>query len=232
MNHSRAWKSTLATALVALLLVAATALVTVLVTERQPVDTIVTADQNTRVAVIGDSYSSGSDNAVVWPSLVAQSSALSMVNFAIPGAGYVGGTGESGPFSNQLDRAVAAKPDVVVVFGGINDVGKSVELIRQAATDLLAELVRRLPASQVIVLGPLWHEEPPPEAALLIDGAVSAAADEANTPYVRLIDEKWLVPPGLVQADGIHPTDMGQSAMAREIGPILQREIRQPGKES
>lgn len=231
-KNRRSVLTTTSTVLVALLLVAASVLVTYVVTQRQPVDQINTADSDVTIAVIGDSYTSGLNNAFTWPSVIADGSSLAISNFAIPGAGYVGGEGESGPFFDQLDRAVAAKSDVIIVFGGINDVGKTPELIQQSATDLLAELVRQAPESRVLVFGPIWHEDPPPEAALVIDRSVAAAAAETKVPYVPLIEMDWLVGEGLIQADEIHPTDEGQIVLARELGPLLQQQLRELGTEN
>lgn len=218
-----------ATLLVAVLLVAASVSVTYVVTRQPPAEQPTSSDRGIHISLIGDSYSSGLNNTVIWPDLVADGSPLAISNFALPGSGYVGGAGESGPFGNQLERAVAAKPDVIVVFGGINDVGKTPELIQQAATDLFGELSRRAPESRVVALGPLWHDIPPPEAAVVINDAVARAATEARVPFVRLIDEDWLVGDGLIQPDDIHPTDAGQEVMARELGPLLQRELRRTG---
>lgn len=211
----------------ALLLILATATTTLALTRSEQHPPPPSTSGPLRIAVIGDSYSSGLDNAVVWPTLIAESSDLSISNLAVPGSGYVGGAGESGPFSAQVDKALATKPDLIVVFGGINDVGKSVDLINQSATDLFFELARRAPEVPRIVFGPLWHEDPPPEVALTIDAAINRAADQTSSPYVRLIDKTWLVGPGLIQDDGIHPTDQGQTIIASELAGILQTKIRE-----
>ncbi|MCW2685538.1 MAG: hypothetical protein JWR37_428 [Mycobacterium sp.] len=219
--------SQIATVVVAVLLVAATAMTTLALTRDTSSAPPATPNNMIRVAVIGDSYSSGLGNNVVWPSLLAGSADLSISNVAFPGAGYVGGTGESGPFAGQIDKALASKPDIIVVFGGINDVGKSKELITQSAIDLFAGLTRRAPTARLIVLGPLWHEDPAEEAFYALDSAVNQGADDTHTTYISLIRETWLVGDGLIQSDGIHPTDEGQSILARQFGPVLLREIRQ-----
>ena len=40
------------------------------------------------IAVVGDSYSAGHLNRVVWPTLLAQRTGWSVANFALPGAGF------------------------------------------------------------------------------------------------------------------------------------------------
>jgi hypothetical protein len=41
------------------------------------------------IAVIGDSYTAGIQNWVVWPTLLAQRTGWSVSNFALPNAGFV-----------------------------------------------------------------------------------------------------------------------------------------------
>jgi lysophospholipase L1-like esterase len=226
----RKWKPQLATLIVAILLVAATVLVTLAVARPKPAAPVAACDHTLRVAVIGDSYSAGLHNGIVWPSLVAGSSKLSISNVALPGSGYVGGIGETPPFAGQADKALASKPDIIIVFGGLNDVGLSTDLITSAATGLFTNLITRAPGAKLIVFGPIWHDDPAPPSALEIDSAVAAAANAAHATYVRLIDEKWLVGEGLIQDDGIDPTDQGQTTLARELGPLIQRQIRQQGQ--
>lgn len=216
----------LVTVALALLLVVATVTATLAL---RPASKIVLAspDQTVRVAVLGDSYTSGLNNTVVWPSLLAATTDLAFSNVAFPGAGYVGGVGESGPFAEQVERALASKPDVIVVFGGINDVGKSDDLVTQSAIDLFAQLTRRAPNANLLVLGPIWHEPNLPESFFRLDDAIAKAAAASDYPYTSLIREDWLEGAGLIQADQIHPTDAGQVILERNLGPVLTEQIRQ-----
>ena len=226
----KAWilarKSQIGTVVVAVLLVAATAMTTIVLTGDAPQMVASAPDDAVRVSVIGDSYSSGSGNHMVWPSLVAAGSQLSVSNEAFPGAGYVAGAGHNGPFAAQIDKALASKPAVIVVFGGMSDVLKSDGLVTQSATDLFIELIRRAPTVKLMVLGPIWHTDPVPEPLLRLDSAVASAARATHTTYTPLIQEKWLIGDGLIQDDGFTPTDQGQSVLARQLGPILLGYIR------
>jgi lysophospholipase L1-like esterase len=216
----------LATVLVALLLVVATAATTVALTRTSPKTVVAAPESILRVAVIGDSYTSGLNNTVVWPSLLASHSQLALSNVAFPGAGYVGGTGESGPLADQADKALASKPDVIVVFGGINDVGRSSDLITQAAIDLFTSLARRAPNASLLVFGPIWHEPNLPQSFYALDDAIAAGARSSHARYTSLIREGWLVGDGLIQADQVHPTDAGQMVLERELGPLLLAQVR------
>jgi hypothetical protein len=230
----RAWifarKSQIGTALVAVLLVTATATATIVLTGRGSEVVASTPDPTVRVSVIGDSYSSGLGNQAVWPALVAVGSQLSISDVAFPGAGYVSGAGRTGPFTAQIDKALASKPALIVIFGGTTEVATAPGLIAQAATDLFGELIRRAPTTKVMVLGPIAHTDPVPEPYMKLDAAVAGAAGATHTTYVSLINEKWLVGEGLIQDDGMTPTDLGQSVLARHLSPILQDHVRKLDK--
>jgi hypothetical protein len=213
--------------MLAVLLVAATATATIVLTDHASEMAASAPNDAVRVSVIGDSYSSGSgNNNMVWPSLVAAGSQLSISNEAFPGTGYVAGAGHNGPFAAQLDKALASKPAVIVVFGGMSDPAQSDNLITQSATDLFLELTRRAPTVKLMVLGPISHTYPVPEPFVRLNTAVASAADATHTTYIPLIQEKWLVGDGLIQGDGFTPTDEGQSVLARQLGPILLGYIR------
>jgi hypothetical protein len=216
------------TVVLALLLIAATATATVAVTKRvqrplPPPDGLV------RVSVIGDSYSAGSDNAVVWPTLIASGSPLSISVVAVPDASYAGDAGQSGRFAEQIDKALASKPSVIVVFGGLGDVGEPDGQITQSAIDLFAELIRRAPTTKLVVIGPIWHTQPVPDDFTAIDVDLEKAARITHTTYISLIQKDWLVADGLMQGDTA-PTDEGQAVLARQLNPILQQQIHDPSK--
>ena len=230
----RAWilsrKSLIGTVSLALLLVIATATATFALTH-EPHEAVASAPEDiVRVSVIGDSYSSGLGNQTAWPSLVAAGSQLSISDVAFPGTGYVAETEHSGSFAAQVDKALASKPAVVVVFGGMSDASVSDGLIAQSATDLFLRLIRLAPKAKLIVLGPISPADPASDRFLKLDSTVAGAAQATHTTYVRLIQEKWLVGDGLIQADGFSPTDQGQSALARHLSPVLLGAIRKQDK--
>ncbi|OZF51312.1 hypothetical protein CH291_07035 [Rhodococcus sp. 14-1411-2a] len=211
-----------ANAAVVVALIAAVALVVAaVVRDDAPPPTVTAADTPLKVSVVGDSYSRGLPDTVVWPTLAAESTGWSVNNVSIFSAGYVATDG-NGTYADQIDAAVADDPDVVFVVGGINDVGKPPELIMQRAIDTLGELARRAPRAKLVVMGPIWHEIPVPEAAAVIDDSVRAAASMLRLPYLSVVGEDWLVPEGMIQEDGIHPTEAGQRVLAQQIVASLE----------
>lgn len=223
------WRSTIGTVVLALLLVAATATTTVVLTSRTAETVPPPPDGPVRVSVIGDSYSAGSDNDVIWPSLVAAESPLSISAVAVADASYAGGAGQSGRFAEQIDKALASKPGLIVVFGGTGDVTLPDEQITQSAIDLFAELIRRAPNVKLVVLGPIWHQDPVPDVFVALDKDIAEAARTTHTTYISLIREDWLVADGLMRGD-IAPTDEGQSVLARRLNPILLEQVRESSR--
>lgn len=220
-------KSLAGSAALAVLLVVTTATATMVLTSKKTEPVPPPPSGPLRVAVIGDSYSAGSGNDVTWPALMAAGSPLSISDVAVADASYAGGAGQSGPFAQQIDKALASKPGVIVVFGGLGDAGLPNQQITQSATDLFAELIRRAPNVKLIVLGPIWHDDPVPDVFKTLDADIAAAARTTHTSYVPLIAEKWLIGDGLMQGDSA-PTDEGQSVLATRLNSILLEQIRQP----
>ncbi|CAN5603582.1 SGNH/GDSL hydrolase family protein [soil metagenome] len=216
--------SGLGTVVLVLLLVAATAATTGAVTARTR-HPLPPADSLVRVSVIGDSYSAGSANEVVWPTLMAAGSPLSISDVAVRDASYAGGAGRSGRFAEQVDKALASKPAVIVVFGGLGDAGRLGDQITQSAIDLFAELTRRAPTTKLVVLGPIWHTQPVPDVFIALDVHLENAARVTHTTYISLIHEDWLLADGAMQGD-IAPTDTGQLILARQLNPVLLEQIR------
>ncbi|KRE26659.1 hypothetical protein ASG82_08905 [Mycobacterium sp. Soil538] len=182
-----------------------------------------------RISVIGDSYSAGSDNDVTWPSLVAAASPLSISDVAVAESSYAGRAGQSGRFADQVDKALASKPDVIVVFGGIGDVALPNQQITQSAVDLFTELSRRAPDAELLVFGPIWHQHPVPDVFVTLDSDIAKAANTTHTTYVSLIREKWLVADVLMRRN-VAPTDEGQSVLAQHLRPLLMEHIRETSK--
>ena len=219
-------RSMIGTVVLALLLVVATATTTVVLTSRTGETVPPPPNGPVRVSVIGDSYSAGSNNDVTWPSLVAAGSPLSISDVAVADASYAGGAGQSGRFAEQIDKALASKPGVIVVFGGLGDAGLPDDQITQSAIDLFAELTRRAPNVKLVVFGPIWHHDPVPDVFMALDADLATAAKTTHTNYISLIRERWLIADGLMQGDAA-PTDDGQSVLARRLNPLLLEQVRE-----
>jgi hypothetical protein len=63
------------------------------------------------IAVVGDAYSAGVRNRVVWPTPLAQRTGWSVANFALPDAGFAADDRGGQSFVYQVERAHGAARD-------------------------------------------------------------------------------------------------------------------------
>ncbi len=188
-----------------------------------------------RIAVIGDSYTTGGDlgglgpkgwTARAWRELSSYRIPVSADVGAEGGAGY-GTRGNHGSVFEDL-TARTVKPDdkLVVFFGSRNDQG-----VDPAQLSILAfgtfQLARRIaPSATFLVIGPPWPTADPPAAVVRIRDALQYQAGVAGARFVDPIAEGWFVGhPELIGADGVHPTDAGHAYMADKIAPQIAAEL-------
>jgi lysophospholipase L1-like esterase len=190
------------------------------------------------VAVVGDSYTTGTDEGGLgpksWPVLAWQTLAARGVRIAADvaaegRAGY-GAPGDHGSVFEDL-AARAVKPDdaVVVFFGSRNDQGFHPEdpgLLAERARAAF-DLARRLaPSARLLVIGPPWPTADVPESMLLVRDMLNAAAHAAGAAFVDPIGDGWFVDrPDLIGADGVHPNDAGHEYLADKIAPLIRTQL-------
>ena len=188
-----------------------------------------------RVAVIGDSYTTGGDlgglgqkgwPARAWQALAARGMPITADVGAEGGAGY-GTRGNHGSVFEDLTAATVRPDDVLVVFfGSRND-----QNVEPTQLSILAygtfQLARRIaPTAAFLVIGPPWPTANPPEGVLRIRDALHYQAQMAGAVFVDPIAEGWFVGrPDLIGADGVHPTDAGHAYMAEMIAPLIGAQL-------
>lgn len=180
-----------------------------------------TDSANRKVAVIGDSFSSGSANDVVWPDVLAALHRVDITNASLSGSGYVAGADDLGTFADQVSPAASADPSVVLVVGSENDYGADPGDVRDRAAELFRELRNTAPRARVVVIGPIWSGGSVPDDMWDIDAAVETEALFAGLDYVDTLGRGWLDDPAIIQDDGDHPTDEGQYLLAADIDSAL-----------
>jgi hypothetical protein len=175
------------------------------------------------VAVVGDQYTAGIQNRLVWPTLMAQRTGWSVSNFALPDAGFVAdGRGGHG-FTYQVDRAQGAHPEVVVIVGSIADTRfADTRPISVGALDAINKI--KLGGEQALVVGPTWFETPVPQSVRRVSDAVRNVANDAGVPFLDALDPPWLTK-NQMRADLKGPNDEGQSAIADKIAAWLRSEV-------
>ncbi len=189
-----------------------------------------------RIAVIGDSYTSGSDEGGagtkgwptrVWRSLAHQGIAVTPTVAAEPGAGY-GTRGDRGSLFEDLTvRAVKPNDVLVVFFGSHNDLHVD-DLTRLSVvmygTLRLARQIAR--SAKFLVIGPAWPNADPPLAIRRIRDVLSYQAKLAKANFVDPLAARWFAGTSdLISEDGIHPTDAGHAYMAQKLAPLIGAQL-------
>jgi lysophospholipase L1-like esterase len=172
------------------------------------------------LVVIGDSYSQGWDNTVVWPELFAEAHGYRLENLSISGTGYVNTAGAT-TFVERIRQADVADPSLILFAGSRNDVLSSADEVRAAARDAFAVARKRFPDARVIAVGPIWDSSDPIPAVEAINAGVARAAEAAGVEFIDALAANWLRNPSVIHPDGIHATDDGQQDLADGIAASI-----------
>ncbi len=184
-----------------------------------------------RVAVIGDSYTTGGDlgglgpngwTARAWDELAARRVPITADVGAEGGAGY-GTRGNRGSLFEDLTARTVRPDDVLVVFfGSRNDLGVDPVQVSVLAYGTFQLARRTAPSATFLIIGPPWPTADPPADVVRIRDALQYQAQLAGATFVDPIAERWFVGmPELIGADGVHPTDAGHEYMADKIAPLI-----------
>jgi hypothetical protein len=175
------------------------------------------------VAVVGDAFTAGESNGVVWPTLLAQRTGWSVSNFAMSDAGFAADGRGGHAFTHQVERAQAARPRIILITTGQadNDLPE-MTAVTVGAIDAFDKI--QLGGQRALVIGPIWYAQPVPKKVKMVSEAVREAARIADVPFLSGIDPPWLSA-GLMQGHLHSPNDAGQSVIADRVAAWLRTEI-------
>lgn len=187
------------------------------------------------VAVIGDSYTNGTDlgglgpnswTERTWRTLTGPGLRITGVVAAEGRAGY-GVPGDHGNiFQDLTARAVKPADALVVFFGSRNDQDVDPVLLAQHVQTTFALARRLAPAARFLVIGPPWPTADVPVPVLVIRDVLASAAWAAGAAFVDPIGDRWFVDrPDLIAPDGVHPNDAGHEYMAAKIVPLMRWQL-------
>ncbi|WP_207454579.1 SGNH/GDSL hydrolase family protein [Herbiconiux sp. SYSU D00978] len=195
-------------------------------------------ERSLSVAFVGDSITEGFgfiDYDRIWPARVCAQYGWEFQQFSSGGTGYVA-VGETDIFASRIPAIVAARPDVVVLAGGTNDVWYSQSRLQAAAAGMIATLRSELPETQIILLSgflqPKYVHGNRPDGRELAD-VMQEQTDMLHALAVQhelhFIDTRPLfqVPEvgRYVLNDGIHPNNTGHARIAEQLGPLIAEAI-------
>jgi lysophospholipase L1-like esterase len=189
-----------------------------------------------KIVVMGDSYTEGTREgglgASNWLQLAARQLRREGVDMKLNADGS-GGTGYATrghggtTFVDEAKRVVEADDDIVMVFGGLNDVETPPEEVRAGVHETLAETRARAPMAQIIVVGPAYPGPDPTPEILQIRDIIADEAAQANVAFTDPIADQWFVNEPQMIGE-LHPTDEGHRYMAERLLPVLRSALAPP----
>ncbi|WNB85377.1 SGNH/GDSL hydrolase family protein [Cellulomonas sp. ATA003] len=183
------------------------------------------------LAFLGDSLTVGvgapPERGFAWQTARTLGWPIAVVD-GVSGSGFVA-PGLGRPMPARVADVVAARPDVVVVAGGSNDVfgGYDADDVGAAATALLGDLSAGLPDATVVVMGPFPTSLAGAGAASPVRDAVRSAAEAAGAHWVDAAtivtatvsaESDW---ERYISADGLHPNELGYARLAQALAAEL-----------
>ncbi|WP_099250883.1 GDSL lipase [Mycobacterium sp. shizuoka-1] len=194
--------------------------------------------QFSRIAVIGDSYTTGTDEggqgpqswtSRAWLLLANQGAKVDADVAAEGGAGY-GIRGNRGNLFEDLTVRAVNRDDVLVVFfGSRNDQPVDMQKYPVLVGETFQIARRVAPKAKFLVIGPPWPTADPPPAVLALRDGLRAQARAVGAVFIDPLAEGWFVGhPELIGADGVHPTDAGHAYMAEKIAPLIRSQLAIP----
>ncbi|ROQ17641.1 lysophospholipase L1-like esterase [Curtobacterium sp. PhB171] len=174
----------------------------------------VTGSGPLRITVIGDSYAAGdslADRTDAWVNVFAAETDATVTVLAEGGTGFTnpGFCGDNA-FGSRVDRVAATKPDLVIIEGGLNDVGASAEDEQTAVRSML----RGLDAFDIVMVGPV--DVPAVTGEAKVDASLEEAASLAKVRYVSAL--RWDIDLG---TDDKHPSARGHTEFARRLSAAI-----------
>ncbi|MFG1999126.1 SGNH/GDSL hydrolase family protein [Spirillospora sp. NPDC048911] len=199
------------------------------------------------VMILGDSYTvgeRGSQPETTYAPAAARLLGWQVVAAGKAGTGFVAtgtrrknadtvkpaGQAFLGLFESQLGWRPA--PDLLIVSGGHNDRKYPAVQTGQAARDLLSRAKQRWPGTPMVLIGPIWGNETPPQTALAIRDVLRGVAQELKIPFIDPIAERWITgnraahtgnAPVYIRPDGVHPTIEGHRYLATRLVDDIKR---------
>jgi lysophospholipase L1-like esterase len=181
------------------------------------------------LVVLGDSYATGlgaSVEVLRWSSRVASSRGWLEANLGRGGTGWATTAGLSGcglslcpTVETMAAAAVAARPDVVLVSAGRNDLavyGTSPASVQAAIERTVAVLRAGLPSARIVVISPMWDSSAVNPGIPVMAGWAQQSAVAHGAQFVPDASS-WLLGHPEWIFDGVHPDDAGYAQIADRV---------------
>lgn len=176
------------------------------------------------VAFLGDSYAFGigaSTGSKRWSTLVSLDQGWTEKNLSERGTSYAT-AGDSGgrSFTERIGGVVATGAQIVVVSGGRMDLDVANAELRADVRATFAGLRSSMPITKIIVVSPMWDDDPAPARMRGLTSIVKTEAKRAGATYLD-IGEPMLGHTDMVTPEGLYPNDAGHAAIAAAVEKAL-----------
>lgn len=175
-------------------------------------------------AFLGDDWTAGvgaSSRAKRFTTLLSRALGLRERNLGKDGSGYAAESTSKSAYSSRIDKLVAAKPQIVVVSGGRNDVVH--DEVTPAATNaakIFQLLHRKLPDATLVAIAPMWGDSAPPGTLVELGTAIKKAVSDVGGTYLDIADP--IRGHTNFMATSSDPADSGYAAIAGALEPKLR----------
>lgn len=188
------------------------------------------------VMLLGDSYATGAYDIApegTYASETARQLGWQIIIGGHSGTGFVAPGRIGKTFSLLFDQHLAWRPapDMLVVSGGHNDWAHPASMAGAAARQLLQRVERHWPTTKIVVVGPLWGGDAPPEVVAVRD-ELRTVTHDLRVPFIDPLGERWFTgnraagtgnAVQLILSDGTHPTAEGHRYIAVRLAEDLRR---------
>ncbi|PKQ26961.1 MAG: hypothetical protein CVT64_00470 [Actinobacteria bacterium HGW-Actinobacteria-4] len=171
------------------------------------------------VLFLGDSYTEGTgltpdEVPLRWSTQLAQQLGWREINAGCNGSGYTRPGLRCGTtYEQRIALLTDPVPDVVVVSGGVNDLGASREQIEADVAATYATLRATFPEATIYAVGGIYYTgSERPEVLQFLNDAVRDAAEREGVVFID-IGEPLLGRPDLMAPDGLHPNPEGHTVI-------------------
>ena len=198
-------------------------------------DILIVDSRLTHVAVIGDSYTTGTDEGGLGPKSWTARAWRALAQHGVPVAADVAAEAHAGygmpgvhgsVFGDLTARALKPDDALVVFFGSRNDQGVDLGLLADRAFGDFDAARHIAPSARLLVIGPPWPTPDVPDSVLQIRDVLNAAARGVGAAFVDPIGDRWFVDrPDLIGGDGVHPNDAGHAYLADKIAPLIRTQL-------
>lgn len=177
------------------------------------------------IVAFGDSLTSvGEEDGASYPDILQKDLLRDGYHYRVVNLGVGGNTTKDG--LARVKDVVALHPALAIVGLGGNDGlrGLPVPQMRAHLDQILAVLAR---AGIPVVLGGITL--PPnygPKYVLQFNAVYPALAAKYHVPLLPFMLQNVWDQPGMMRADGIHPTDEGNEIVARNFLPLVEHDLK------